>query len=376
LAVRPQTNLFHYLAAGVGEIVKRVSAPLENSRLFDLVAAVVIIATLYFARVVFMPLGLALLFSLVLTPPVTFLERIKIPRILAIVLVVVLVGVLSLIGWKTSGQFVDLVNQLPTYQDTIQAKIQALVGNTGQTLNKASNTVKELGKAIITTAPASAPPTEPQKTRGPPGSSRAQPVPVEVVPPPNPIEYLHNLLGPLSTAGMVTVFTIFILIGRENLRNRLIRLAGGGQLNVMTQALDEASRKINRYLFLELLVNSGYGVIVGTALYFIGVPHASLWGVCAAILRFLPYVGTPVAALMPILLSLAVMPGWHHTLLTAGVFLVLELTVANLLEPSLYGAHVGLSPLAILVAAIFDGLPGGHGTLRATPEFPERPFRR
>ena len=350
--------------------MKRASASSENSRLLGVVAAVVVIATLYFARVVFIPLALALLFSLMLTPPVAFLERIKLPRILAIFLVVViLVGLMGLIGWKTSRQFVDFTNQLPTYRKTLQDKIHFLRGSSSQSsLNKASDTFKELSKEIGAVAPGSSRANEARKTPAAPGSSTSRPMAVEVVPPSNPLEYVENLLGPLATASVVIIFTVFILAGREDLRNRLIRLAGGGRLNIMTQALDEATERINRYLFLQLAVNSGYGLVIFTALHFIGIPNASLWGVSAAILRFLPYVGPPMAAVMPIVLSLAVFPGWHHALATAGFLFVLELIVANVVEPLLYGAHVGLSPLAILVAAVFWTLIWGFsGLVLSTP---------
>jgi hypothetical protein len=167
---------------------------------------------------------------------------------------------------------------------------------------------------------------------------------------------------------VVIVFTVFILAGREDLRNRLIRLTGGARLNLLTQAFEEATQRINRYLLLQLAVNSGYGLVIFTALHFIGIPNASLWGVSAAILRFLPYVGPPMAALMPIFLSLAVFPGWGHAVATAGLFLVFELIVASVVEPLLYGAHLGLSPLAILVVAVFWTLIWGFpGLVLSTP---------
>jgi predicted PurR-regulated permease PerM len=330
---------------------------------------VVVVATLFFARVVLIPLALALLFSLLLTPPVAFLERIKLPRVLAIFLVVViLVCLMGLIGWKTSQQFVDFTNNLPTYKKTLQGKIHDLKGSSNQSLNKASVAMKELEKEIDTAAPGSSPGNETTKTPPAPGSSPSRPLAVEVVPPSNPLESAQNLLGPLGSAGVIILFTVFILIGREDLRNRLIRLAGGGRLNIMTQALDEATHRINRYLLLQLAVNSSYGLVVFTALHFIGIPNAALWGVSAAILRFLPYAGPAMAALMPIVLSLAVFPGWQQALATAGLFLVLEVLVANVVEPLLYGAHVGLSPLAILVAAVFWTLIWGFpGLVLSTP---------
>ena len=350
--------------------LKRAAGSTENSRLLGIVAAVVVIATLYFARIVFIPLALALLLSLVLSPPVAFLERIKLPRALAIFLVIVLlVGLMGLVSWKTSQQFVDLTDQLPSYRQTLEDKIRSLKGPGSQSLHKASDTVKELSKEISAVSPASIPSlSATKKSASATGSSASRPITVELVAPGNPLESVENLLGPLGNAGVVILFTVFILAGREDLRNRLIRLAGGGRLNMMTQALDEATQRINRYLLLQLLVNSGYGLIVFTALHFIGIPNSALWGVTAAVLRFLPYIGPPMAAAMPILLSLAVFPGWQHALATAGLFLVLELTVANIVEPLLYGAHLGLGPLAILVAAVFWTLIWGFpGLVLATP---------
>lgn len=349
---------------------RRASAATENSRLLRLVAAVVVIATLYLARVVFVPLALALLCSLVLSRPVAFLEKIKVPRAIAIFLVVVtLVGLMGLIGWKTSQQFVDLTAQLPAYKKTLEEKIRALKGPSSLSLNKASDTVKELSKEINAVTPGASPPaSDPKKASGP-GSSASRPMAVEVVPPANPLASIESLLGPLGTAGVVILFAVFMLAGREDLRDRLIRLVGGGgRLNIMTQALDEAAQRVNRYLFLQLLVNAGYGLVIFTGLHFIGIPNAALWGVAAAVLRFLPYVGPPLAALMPILLALAVFPGWQHALMTAGLFLALEVTVANIAEPLLYGAHLGLSPLAILVAAVFWTLIWGFaGLVLSTP---------
>lgn len=321
------------------------------------------ITALYIARVVFIPLALAFLFALLLTPPVSFLERIKLPRSLSIFAVVLaLLGVLGLVGWRTSQQFLDLTNQMPAYKEALKVKIQSMRGSGDQSFNDASNAVKELESEIAKVTPGSSSQDGSKKPPTVPGSSPAHPLSVQVVPPTNPIGSVQNLVGPLATAGLVTIFTIFILFGRENLRNRLIRLASAGQLNLMTQAMDEASQRVNRYLLLQFLVNSGYGLLIGLALHLIGVPNAALWGLLTAVLRFLPYIGPPLAALMPILLSLAVFPGWFHALATMGLFLVLELLASNIVEPLLYGAHVGLSPLAILVCAVFWtlvwGLPG------------------
>jgi predicted PurR-regulated permease PerM len=350
----------------LGNHLTRHSAAHDNTRLLGIFATVVVIATLYFGRIVFIPLALALLFSLVLTPVVAFLERLKLPRVLAISIVMLaLVTLMGFVTWETSQQFSRLSDQLPAYEKALEEKIASVKTSGPQGFNKASDALKELEKEI------SATPAQPgtETKRSPAlGSTPARPLSVEVVPPANPLESFVTLLGPLATAGIVLVFTVFILVGREDLRNRFIRLAGNGRLNLMTQALDEAAQRINRYLLLQFMVNSLYGVVIAAALHVVGIPNAVLWGVSAAVLRFLPYVGAPLAALMPIALSIAVFPGWTHGLVTAGIFLVLEITVANLVEPLLYGAHVGLSPLAILVAAVFWTLIWGFpGLLLSTP---------
>src|SRR5208337_1228740 len=217
---------------------------------------------LYFARVVFIPLALALLFSVVLAPPVAFLERIKLPRILGILLVVVtLASLFGLLGWRSSQQFVDFTDQFPTYKAVLQDKIHFLKGSSSQSFNKASDTVKELETEMGAPDSGPSPANQTRKTPAALGSSSSRPLAVAVVPPTNPFQSVENLFGPLATSGVVIIFTIFILAGREDLRNRLIRLASGGRLNLLTQALDEATQRINRYLLLQLAVNSGYGLV-------------------------------------------------------------------------------------------------------------------
>jgi len=346
-----------------GVIVRQKSERRDNSRLLRVVAAVVLIATLYFARVVFIPLALALLVSLLLTPLVVILEKMKFPRIVVISLVVLAVaGAIGAMGWFISQQVISLTEQVPAYKKTLEEKVHSLGKGRSKGVQAASETLRDLGKEIAETVPGAKSASEAKGSQAIPGSTPARPLAVEVVAPANPLASVENLLGPLATVGLVALFTLFMLFGREDLRNRFIHLVGGGRLNVTTQALDEATHRINRYLFLQLLVNSGYGLAIGTALHFIGIPNAFLWGFSATILRFLPYVGPPLAALIPIGLSLAVFPGWHHALATVGLFLALELVVANFVEPLLYGAHVGLSPLAILVTSVFWtviwGLPG------------------
>jgi predicted PurR-regulated permease PerM len=339
----------------------------KDSHLSAIVTGVVIVGALYLAKVVFIPLALALLLSFLLTPVVSLLERIKLPRGVAIFVVMgSLCAVIGLLGWKTSSQFVDLTTQLPAYKSALLDKIHRLKGPSSQSLDNVSQTVRELENAISNN-PGDMPLASRSKAQQP-GSSESHPMAVEVVPPANPLESFQSMLGPLATAGIILVFTIFMLLDRENLRDRFIRVAGGGRLTAMTQALDEASRRINRYLLLQMVVNVLYGIVIGAGLHLIGIPNASLWGVGATLLRFLPYAGPPMAAAMPIFLSLAIFNDWRHALETAGLFFVLEIVVSNFVEPLLYGAHIGLSALAILVAAIFWTLIWGiPGLLLSTP---------
>jgi hypothetical protein len=176
------------------------------------------------------------------------------------------------------------------------------------------------------------------------------------------------VLAPLGRAGIVLIFTIFMLIKREDLRNRLLRLVGLSQQNIMTQALDDAARRVSRYLLMQFLVNAAFGGLFGTGLYFIGVPNPALWGMLAGILRIVPYIGTLVAATLPILLSVAIFDGWLPPLLVFVLFAGLELITGNFIEPWLYGAHTGISSLALLVTTVFwTVLWGPAGLILSTP---------
>lgn len=327
------------------------------SQVAILIGVIFVIAILYFARAVFIPFALAVVFTFLLTPVVNLLDRIHIPRA-ASSLAVVAISVLglALLGWVVTGQLVDVANQLPEYRSNIKKKIESLHSAKNQSIGKAADAVSEIGKELVAPGPTSGASATTNGAKGltTGAISSAKPIPVEVVPPASsPLESLSSLAGPASIFGIVTVFTLFMLIRREDLRNRLIRLVGQGHMNMMTQALDDTSSRMSRYLFLQLTVNVGYGLVVGFGLYLIGVPHVLLWGVVAALLRFIPYVGFLFSAVMPILLSLAMFDGWAHALLTFALYAAVELIVANLVEPFLYGAHIGLSSLAILIAAVF-----------------------
>ena len=175
-------------------------------------------------------------------------------------------------------------------------------------------------------------------------------------------------LAPLGKFGIVLIFSVFLLIKQNDLRNRLFRLAGLDQLNVMTQALDDATRRVSRYLLMQLLVNACFGVLCGIGLYLIGIPYAALWGSVAGMLRIVPYVGAVVSALLPFMLSLAVFDSWTPPLLVFLLFATLELVTGNFVEPWLYGIHTGISALALLLTAVFwTALWGPAGLILSTP---------
>jgi predicted PurR-regulated permease PerM len=341
----------------------------EISQLVALTAGVVVIATLYFARVVLVPFALAVLFSFLLSPLVGVLEKTRLPRAISVLLVVVIsMALVGSIGVVVTNQLIDVTNQLPDYKANIKKKVDSLHGSNRTALVRATEAVSELNKEVVETPSVMVPTARQHQPLGA-SEPAARPVAVQMVQAPNsPWAFLYGWLGTVGVAGIVLVFTVFMLLRREDLRNRFIRLVGHSHLNLMTQALDDASHRISKYLLLQFLVNASYGLVVGVGLHFIGLPNALLWGVIAAVLRFLPYVGPTIGALLPTVLSLAVFDGWARSLMVVGLFLFIEIIVANFLEPMLYGAQTGISSLAILVAAVFWTLLWGPaGLVLSTP---------
>ena len=317
--------------------------------------------------------ALAMLLSFALGPMANRLRRWGLGRIPAVLLVVFL-AFLGLGGFAVlvGNQVVQLVKHLPTYQSNIQAKIRSMqsAAPSGGMLDRAATVLRELSSEV-----SGEPGQEASDTDGLPDDARSRrPIPVRIDAPslsqcsrssaPSPA----RLLGPIGTAGLVIVFVFLLLLEREDLRNRLIRLVSGGDLYLTTEALDEAAQRISRYLLMQLIVNVTYGVPIGLGLYFIGVPNALLWGVLATVLRFIPYIGPFIAAFFPIALAVAVAPGWGMVFWTIGLFVVLELLSNNFVEPWLYGSSTGISALAIILAAIFwTTLWGPVGLLLSTP---------
>jgi len=358
----------------------RIKTSRELSQLVVIVAFAAGIAVLYFAKAVLVPVALAILFTFVLNPLVRGLEKIRMPRVAAVLLVVfIAVAALGSTGWVVASQLVNVTSQLPNYRTNIRNKIESFRNSRPDGLNKATEAVQVISTEIASQTanpPAgipttAAPPSKASSSRlrAAPAATPEKPVPVEVVPPPsNILESIEAYLGPLGTAGMVVVFTIFMLFQRDELRDRFIRLAATGRLSLMAKAMDEAGQRVSHYLLLQSLVNACYGLIAGAFLYAIGVPNALLWGVLAGLLRFLPYIGPPVGALAPVLFSLAVFDGWNHALMVLSFFVVIEIVVANFIEPMLYGARTGISSLAVLVAAVFwTFLWGPIGLVLSTP---------
>jgi predicted PurR-regulated permease PerM len=334
------------------------------------------IAALYFAREILIPFAFALTLTFLLTPVVTLLQRVHTGRVVSVLTaVLVSIALAGGVGWVIANQLVDVANQLPQYRQNIRAKIAAFhLPATGQ-LGHAADSVQEVVQAFNGPgAPSPSTPPQGQKQKKPSAPQvAAAPVPVRIVPPPTSGWSEIRDLGmpvvtPLGRAGMVVIFAVFMLLKREDLRNRLLRLVGLGQLNLTTQALDDASGRVSRYLLMQFLVNAGFGAIFGFGLYLIGVPYPVLWGAVAGILRIVPYVGTLIAATLPIALSLAVFDGWLKPVLVFVLVAGLELIIANIIEPWLYGAHVGISSLALLVSSVFwTVLWGPAGLILSTP---------
>ncbi|WP_041801614.1 AI-2E family transporter [Rhodopseudomonas palustris] len=338
------------------------------------ILAVIIVMALYLGREIFVPVALAILLSFVLAPPVAWLQRAHVPRGGAVVGVVLLAfAIIFGIGSLVATQLAHLAEELPRYETTIQSKIQSLRGATvgGGTLERAADMLQDLSKELDRPNGTRAAPSP--RLGGDTQRPAVAPVPVEVrQPDPGALESIRSLIAPLvsplATTGIIVIFVIFILIQREDLRNRLIRLAGSHDLQRTTAALDDAAARLSRLFLNQLLVNAGFGVLIGTGLWLIGIPSAILWGILAMVLRFVPYIGSVIAAAFPLALAAAVDPGWSMLAWTAALFFVIEPAIAQVVEPLLYGRSTGLSAVAVVVAATFwTALWGPIGLVLATP---------
>jgi len=327
---------------------------IDGSRATRMFAALVVVAALHFAQAILMPLALAMLVAFSVAPLVARVERVGVGRAPAVV--VVCLGIAALfggIGWVVGREATELAGHVPEYRSVAREKLRELRGPIGS-ISGAAEELNQLGETI-----------EPSATPAAPK--------VQVVEKPSVLgtigDLVAPLLGPLGTAGLVAVLALFMLLEREELRDRMIWLLGGtGDLSITTRALDDATQRVSRYLGRQSLVNGMQGVAVAAGLLAIGLPGAVLWGALTAVLRFLPYFGPWLSAAIPIALSLVTFHGWTQPLLTLGLFVGLELVTNNVVEPWLYGASVGLSPFGVVFSAVFWAwLWGVPGLLVATP---------
>ena len=336
------------------------SAPVPNLRLPIVLVSVLVGGTiLYMARAVLMPMALAVLFTFLLAPIVGFLERHRLGRVLPVLVVVVLMfAVLGGITWALARQFVSLSEEIPRYRENLKQKIADVRGaGTGGALEQVQSAAKDVTEELKKETPPATP-----------GESLAVPMPVVVRSEPTGLWQLPSLLEWLGSAGVVFVLVIFMLLERQELRNRLIRLIGYGRLTTTTRAMDEAGQRISRYLLMQTIINGSFGLGIGLGVFFIGVPYAVLWGFLAATLRFLPYVGPWAAAGLVTVFSLAVFPGWLQPLLVAGLVVILEMLSNLVMEPLLYSQSSGASQVALLATAVFwTWLWGPIGLMLATP---------
>lgn len=342
-----------------------------------LLTSVVVVGLLYWAQDVFVLLAMGFLLSFLLNPLVTRLEHLRAPRPMA-ALAACALAFAALVGltWVITHQGVDLVEKLPSYQKNLEDKIDALRGKVSGVVSSAAKTIDVLGKkAAEATAPPAPTETRPNVTEAPaapevPATPPPQPTRVTVVNRDTPLSVLGSLFAtlasPLGKTLVVFFLAYFMLVERAQIIDRVIRLAGRSRLNLTTQALHDVGARVSRYLAMQLVVNATYGTCVAIGLALIGTPNAILFGLLAAILRFLPYVGFWIAAALPLVLSFA-SPSWYEPLLTIGLFATLEIA-ANYIEPALYGFSTGLSPVAVVVAALFwTFIWGPAGLLLSTP---------
>ena len=340
----------------------------------------IIVVALYFGQAVFVPLALAVILSFILAPPVRVLRRWGLPRPASVVLVVVLAFALIFsVGALITQQVGDLAEEMPGYQITLKEKVKALklvAAGSGGAFERASDTLKDLQEELDKPA---GPATQPAQVTVAPlnnsaiGGANGRPIPVEVhTPAPTAFDQLQGIIGvviaPLATAGAVILFVLFLLLQREDVRDRAIRLLGSHDLEKSTAAMDDAGDRLSRYFLTQTGINAVYGLCIGSALWVIGVPSPVLWGVVAMLMRFVPFIGAFIAAALPLVLAAAVDSGWTMFLWTLGLYVVAELVMGNIIEPVIQGQRTGLSPLAVILSAAFWTLLWGPiGLLLAIP---------
>jgi predicted PurR-regulated permease PerM len=353
------------VVAATGPSAPPVRGP-ARSTLTTLIAMIGVTAVLSLGREVFLPLAIALLLTFALAPIVSFLRRKGVPRVVAVISTVAIAFIaIGLFSFIVATQVATLAQNLPTYQSNILSKIHGLreAGAGAGVIERLSEAVQRIGIELEKT-------TQAETGSGVP--KEPDPLPVEVVTHQSPLDILKGvilpLVSPFATSGLILVVVIFMLLEREDLRDRFIRLVGYSDLNRTTAALEDAGKRVGRYLLMQLVVNTLYAIPITIGLWVLGIPNALLWGLLALVVRFVPYIGPAIGMLLPLFLAIAVAPGWSLLLWTGALFLLMEFISGNVLEPWLYGTNTGLSPLAIIVAAIFwTWLWGPLGLVMSTP---------
>jgi len=318
-------------------------------------------AVLYLGRDILMPMAVAILLTFALAPIVSFLRRRGVPKIIAVVFTVLMAFVALLVfGFLVASQISNLAQNIPTYQNNIIEKVRSLqeMGASGGVIERLTGAIERVGKELQAGTQSAVP--------------EQKPLPVEVVTSQSPLDILFNivvpLVSPFATAGLIVVVVIFMLVEREQLRDRFIRLVGAGDLHRTTEALQDAGKRVGRYLLMQLVINTTYAIPIALGLWLLGLPNALLWGLLTLVLRFVPYIGPAIGMILPMLLTVAATPGWAPLIWTAALFIVMELVSNNIMEPWLYGTRTGLSPLAVIVSAIFWAwLWGPLGLVLSTP---------
>ncbi len=319
---------------------------------------------LYFGRELLVPVALAILFTFLLTPPVKRLQKWGFPKVLAIASVVFLMNIAAVgLGYLVSNQVTMLTAELPKYEMNLREKVKSLrnlssgegmFGGAGDLLGRLGAELESVPQSSRNVAAPS--PNEVAIMTSQPGFLDSY------------LSIIEPLLQPVLQTILVAIFCIFFLFQREDLRDRLIRLAGRGDLLKTTAALDDAGSKISRLFLMQATVNGAFGLFVGVCLWLLGVPAAALWGVFAGLMRFVPYVGALLSAIFPVLLAAAISPDWTLPLVVIGFFAVTESVIGHVIEPLAFGHTAGLSPVAVITAAAFwTALWGPVGLLLATP---------
>jgi predicted PurR-regulated permease PerM len=353
------------------------SAALGIEGLTTLAVGVLAVAGLYFARDVLIPITLAIMLSFLVAPLADFLLRIRLGHVASVIAAVLLsVSVIVLLASVIGTQLTELVTNAPRYQATIERKIEAAHSLTIGKLDRLSSVAGQALQRVTAEPQQSSSSVSPSSQSAVAPSSEVHvpaAMPVEVREPvPTPFElarrFLSPAISPLETAFIVFVVTIVILLQRDDLRDRAIRLFGSRDLHRTTTVMDEAARRLSRYFVSQLGVNAGVGVVIGVGLFCVGVPSPILWGIMAALLRLVPYVGIWISAALATGLAAAVSPGWSMAIWSLTLFVTVEVVVGQVVEPLLYGHSTGLSPFSVVVAAIFwSWIWGPIGLILSTP---------